>query len=60
MMNFSRRKFLKAAGITSVSGMLLGNTSFAADRLWSSNSDTLKVGLIGCGGRGTAAAMEAL
>lgn len=60
MMNFSRRKFLKAASITTVSGIVLGNTSFASDRLWSLNSDTLKVGLIGCGGRGTAAAMEAL
>lgn len=59
-MNFSRRNFLKAAGMTSVSSILLSNTSFAAAPGWLLNSDTLKVGLIGCGGRGTAAAMEAL
>ena len=59
-MNFSRRKFLKAAGITSVSGLVLGQSAWASERMWSLNSDTLKVGLIGCGGRGTAAAMEAL
>lgn len=28
--------------------------------IWSANSNTLKVGLIGCGGRGTGAAGEAL
>ena len=59
-MNFSRRKFLKAAGITSVSGLVLGQSAWASERMWSLNSNTLKVGLIGCGGRGTAAAMEAL
>lgn len=31
-----------------------------SNSLWTSNSNTLKVGLIGCGGRGTGAAGEAL
>lgn len=59
-MTFSRRKFLQYAGLTSVSGLLLSQKAFATDRVWSLNSNTLKVGLIGCGGRGSAAAMEAL
>jgi len=59
-MTFSRRKFIKAAGLTTVSGILLNQSGIASERVWSLNNKTLKVGLIGCGGRGTAAAMEAL
>src|SRR5690606_1599973 len=59
-MTFSRRKFIKAAGLTTMSGILLNQSGIASGRVWSLNNKTLKVGLIGCGGRGTAAAMEAL
>jgi len=59
-MNYSRREFLKTAGITTLAGVATTNYVLASDRIWSLNTDTLKVGLIGCGGRGTAAAMEAL
>ncbi len=59
-MTFSRRKFIKAAGLTTMSGILLNQSGMASERVWSLNNKTLKVGLIGCGGRGTAAAMEAL
>jgi predicted dehydrogenase len=31
-----------------------------AERLWASGSDTLRIGLIGCGGRGTGAARDCL
>ncbi len=55
----SRRQFLKsttAAGVTSLFAFSLGRpaTAFAA------NGDTLKIGLVGCGGRGTGAAGQAL
>src|SRR5690606_13693356 len=59
-MNYSRRDFLKTAGITTLAGVATTNYVLGSNNSWSLNTDTLKVGLIGCGGRGTAAAMEAL
>lgn len=59
-MNYSRRKFLQIAGVTSLTGIIASQSTFASTPLWSLNNKTLKVGLIGCGGRGTAAAQEAL
>ena len=59
-MSYSRRNFIKAAGVTSLTGLLLNNVSMASSPVWSLSNKTLKVGLIGCGGRGTAAAMEAI
>lgn len=54
----SRRDFLKstalAASAAAMGGVVLGRTAHAA------GSDVLKVGLIGCGGRGTGAAANAL
>src|SRR5262245_8777191 len=54
----SRRDFLKtsalAGGILAAPAILPGNL-FA-----NTNSDTLKIGLIGCGGRGSGAADQAL
>ena len=49
----SRREFLAAAAAGAV---VLGSTPF----VHAAGSDTLKVGLIGCGGRGTGAAGQAL
>jgi predicted dehydrogenase len=53
----SRRDFLKTsavvAGATLASGLVLPAVHAAG-------SDTLKVGLVGCGGRGTGAALQAL
>jgi len=58
-MNTSRRDVLKLAGATLAStafpSIIIPNKSFAG-----TNSETLKVGLIGCGGRGSGAAMQAL
>jgi myo-inositol 2-dehydrogenase/D-chiro-inositol 1-dehydrogenase len=61
-MNFSRRDFIKTAGVATLGSMMpLGNDVMAAkSAAWSSNSNTLKVGLIGCGGRGSGAAEQAL
>jgi predicted dehydrogenase len=49
----SRREFLKEAGAAAAL-IATGNYAFA------SGSDVIKVGLIGCGGRGTGAAADAL
>ncbi|MCP5527934.1 MAG: Gfo/Idh/MocA family oxidoreductase [Verrucomicrobiales bacterium] len=55
----SRRQFLKTSsavtlGSLAASSLVLPRGAFAA------NSDTLKIGLVGCGGRGTGAASQAL
>ncbi len=51
----SRRNFLKAGALAAAAGSLpIARSAHAA------GSDVLKVGLIGCGGRGTGAAMNAL
>lgn len=49
-----RREFLKTAGAGLAALPLLSRNAFAG------GSDKLKVGLIGCGGRGTGAAMQAI
>ena len=53
-MDLSRRQFTKIAGLATV------GTVISSNAVWAANSDTLKVGLIGCGGRGTGAAEQAL
>ena len=54
----SRREFLKsstmALGASAVAHLSLNSGAYA------SGDDTIKVGLVGCGGRGTGAAMQAL
>jgi len=60
-MNSSRRQFLKTSGAAALGGafaspLVLTRKTAAAE----TPSDTLKVGLIGCGGRGTGAAAQAL
>src|SRR4051794_37104417 len=57
--NLSRRQFLKStsaavAGTSVLAGLSIERTAFAA------GTDTLKIALIGCGGRGTGAASQAL
>lgn len=59
-MKYTRRKFLHAAGLTAATGLVANNSALGSTLFWKNNSNTLKVGLIGCGGRGTAAAVEAL
>jgi hypothetical protein len=55
----SRREFLRtstaaAAIAVAAPAIIIRETAFAA------NSDTLKIGLVGCGGRGTQAAADAM
>jgi predicted dehydrogenase len=57
--NFTRRDFLKTtsaavAGVSALGGLSVERSAFAA------GNDTLKVALIGCGGRGSGAADQAL
>ena len=55
----SRRQFLKTSAAATVGSVLAANVSLS-QRAFSANSDTLRIGLVGCGGRGTGAANQAL
>ena len=61
-----RRDFLRSAAAAGVGVGLFGGASGllseagVARAAWAGGSDTLKVGLVGCGGRGTGAALQAL
>jgi predicted dehydrogenase len=54
----SRREFVKQTGI--LAGGLMVLPSVAGANFFSGADDVIKVALIGCGGRGTGAAMQAL
>lgn len=54
----SRRDFVKQAGMLAGGMMVLPN--LAGANFFSGASDVIKVALVGCGGRGTGAAMQAL
>jgi predicted dehydrogenase len=55
----SRRKFLKASTTAALGSVFAANLTFP-EKSFAANSDTLKLGLIGCGGRGNGAAADAL
>jgi len=57
--DLSRRQFLKSSTAAAIAGPLVATSAFAQERTISPG-DTLRVGLIGCGGRGTGAAAQAL
>ncbi len=54
----SRRDFLKTSAL--LGGALMAPAILPGKVFADANSDTLKIGLIGCGGRGTGAASQAL
>jgi predicted dehydrogenase len=54
----SRREFVKQS--TLLAGGLLASPFLSRANLFSGADDTIKIALIGCGGRGTGAAMQAL
>ena len=56
--SINRRNFVKASSIA-MGGMVLAPSMVAA-KAHIDGDDTIKVGLIGCGGRGTGAAVQAL
>lgn len=55
----NRRHFLQATTAAAVGGSLVGSLAMPRS-VHADGGDTLKVGLIGCGGRGTQAAADAL
>lgn len=56
----SRRKFLHRSSKLAAAGAIIANTTPAAFGYHNSVADTLKIGLVGCGGRGTGAIMNAV
>ena len=55
--NFSRRSFLKSsAAVTAAATLASLGTNFA----WAQGTERITVGLVGCGGRGTGAARDAM
>ncbi len=56
----SRRQFLGSSAAAAVGGALASPLAMPAVTSRIGNADTLRVGLIGCGGRGTGAAANAL
>ena len=56
----SRRKFLQGGGMMLAGGALVGSNLSVARGAHAFGSDTIKVGLIGCGSRGTGAAIQSL
>jgi len=57
--NTSRRDFLKKSGMAASGAALAGGLAIARTA-HAKGSDQIKIGLIGCGGRGTGAAVNAL
>lgn len=55
----NRRDFLKTSALVGAGAALVVPTGFSSS-LYASGDDTIKVGLVGCGGRGTGAAGQAL
>lgn len=55
----NRRNFLKSTGAVIIGGAVLP-LGFSINPSYAAGDNTLKVGLIGCGGRGTGAAVQAL
>jgi predicted dehydrogenase len=55
----SRREFLKSSSLAAVGAGVLGSLG-SLPGAYAASDDTIKIGLIGCGGRGTGAASQAL
>ena len=56
----TRREFLKTSGAAAVGGLVVAGLAQTGRALAAAGGDTLRVGLIGCGGRGSGAANQAL
>ena len=55
----SRRDFLKTSSALAAAGALAGTLSIGRSA-YAAGNDLLRIGLVGCGGRGTGAAVNAL
>ncbi len=58
-MTENRRNFLKNSTLA-VAGASALSTASVTKAAWSSSDETIKIGLVGCGGRGTGAAKQAM
>lgn len=56
--NSSRRTFLSEAGMATAAGLVAGEAVLTAEE--TSHDNVLRIGLIGCGGRGSGAAVDAM
>jgi predicted dehydrogenase len=56
----SRRDFLKSGSAAVLAGTFLAESLAVTQRVFAAGSDVIRIGLIGCGGRGTGAAVQAL
>jgi hypothetical protein len=56
----TRREFLKSTAATTAAGVAAAEIVFPSILSAAPNSDKLRIGFIGCGGRGTGAAAQAL
>ena len=54
----NRREFLKSSSMAAVGASMLGGLA-SLPGAYAASDDTIKVGLIGCGGRGSEAAVQA-
>src|SRR5258708_10841964 len=55
----NRREFLKSSSLAAVGAGVLGSLG-SLPGAYAAGDDTIKVGLVGCGGRGTGAAGQAI
>src|SRR5205085_9359153 len=56
----SRRAFLKRSTAATLAGSAIGSSLALERSVHAAGNDTLKIGLVGCGGRGSGAAVQAL
>ena len=56
----TRRAFLRRTSLAAISGSMVGGTLSLTRSAHAAGSDVLRVGLVGCGSRGTGAATQAL
>jgi myo-inositol 2-dehydrogenase/D-chiro-inositol 1-dehydrogenase len=56
----SRRKFIQGASALVAGGIVLGTNARIARSAWAGGDDEIKIGVIGCGGRGRDATLQAL
>jgi myo-inositol 2-dehydrogenase/D-chiro-inositol 1-dehydrogenase len=56
----SRRDFLKTSSTVAIGGALAAQAAFPVIAKAAGNGDKLRIGFIGCGGRGSGAALQAL
>jgi predicted dehydrogenase len=57
--DFTRRDFIKTSGAVAIGGAIASNLIIPS-KSFAQNTETIKIGLIGCGGRGSGAAKNAL